>query len=433
MSNKGRALLVLAYMLLFVALASRRGEVAWMAAPLLTYAIVGVLRAPRPRGIRLQATRRVTCDPSGKVEVALSVRNDGEILLPLVELRDSLAPGMAIEDGLTSTRMRLAPGEEAELRYTFCASRGRFSWTSVEAIVSDPLGMTSEHSAVPAPGEVHVHPEHARFRSLPLRPRWTLPSPGPIPARVGGSGIEFFGVREYQVGDPLRWLDWRLAARHPGRLFTKEFEREQVADIGLLLDARADADDRVGEESLFEHTVRAAASLAEVFLRQGHRASLLVLSEPGARVLPGFGRVHLQRILSCLAGVQVCADHLSPVSPALERSASRSFPAHSLVLFLSPCAIDDRPLLRQLTAEGKQVVLISPDTVDFHCRRPPADPVGRLAVRAARIERQLRLRAVAPLRVGVVDWQVSRPLYPLLCAALRPSRGGAVRIEDTLA
>jgi hypothetical protein len=68
-------------------------------------------------------------------------------------------------------------------------------------------------------------------------------------------------------------------------------------------------------------------------------------------------------------------------------------------------------------------VLVSPDPVDFPARVPAPDPLGELALRAARLERHLGLRAVARLRIPVVDWRVSEPLHPLVREALRPGRG----------
>ena len=40
----------------------------------------------------------------------------------------------------------------------------------------------------------------------------------------------------------LRRLDWRLTARHPRQFFTKEFEQESIADVGLIVDARGSND-----------------------------------------------------------------------------------------------------------------------------------------------------------------------------------------------
>ena len=419
MNGRAVTLLALVYGVLFAALATRRGEVAWMAAPLLTMLLLGLVRAPRREALALSARRRVERDVAGGVKVSVGVRNDGAAALHL-RLEDAPRPAAATE-GATAVEALLGAGEEAVLRYSFRVPRGRFAWAGVRAVASDPLRLSEELLEVPAPGEIHVHPEAVRFRPLPLQPGRTLPSPGSIPARVGGSGTEFFGVREYHVGDALRWIDWRLTARHRGKLFTKQFEQEQIADVGLVLDGRSAVEDGLDGEDLLEHGVRATASLATTFLRQGNRVSLLVLGETDARVFPGSGRIHLQRILSCLAGLRA-----RPATALRDpgHSLARMFPARSIVIVLTPLLLDDTPLLLRLHAHGRHVVVVSPDAIEFRAASAPVDPVGRLALRAARVERRLGLRAVAQLRIAVVDWQVNRPLYPLVRAALRPGRGG---------
>jgi uncharacterized protein (DUF58 family) len=418
-TRRTATLLVLLFGILAAALLTRRGEVAWMALPALGLLAAGLAGAPDARALRLGAERTVERPAGGGVEVRVRVRNEGTAPVHL-RLWDGPSPAVATSSGSTSLRTLLRPGEVAVLEYAFRVPRGRFTWRSVAAVASDPLRLVEAALELPAPAELHVHPELKRFHPLPLQPRRTLPSPGSIPARTGGSGTEFWGVREYQLGDPLRRLDWRLAARHPGQLFTREFEQEQLADVGLVLDVRTPAPPRPGEAGLLEHAVGAAASLAEVFLRQGHRVSLLVLGEPEVRVFPGFGRVQLQKILGCLAGAR--ALH-GPASAPLGGGIGRLFPARSLLVVLSPLAAADPGMLHRLKGHGRQVVLVSPDPIDFHARPQPRDGLGLLALRAARIERQLGLRAIAQLRVPVVDWRVDEPLYPLVRNALRPARG----------
>ena len=52
-----------------------------------------------------------------------------------------------------------------------------------------------------------------------------------------GRGMEFDEVREYQVGDDIRTLDWNVTAR-TGRLHTKRFVEERELTIMLMVRLR---------------------------------------------------------------------------------------------------------------------------------------------------------------------------------------------------
>ena len=289
----------------------------------------------------------------------------------------------------------------------------------MRAVASDPFGLVEIGLDLPAPAEVQVQPEMEKFRPLPIRPHSTLHSPGSIPARLGGSGTDFWGVREYHPGDALRWLDWRLTARHPRQFFTKEFEQEEIADIGLILDARGKMELKIGEDSLFERSLGAAASLSEAFLRQGHRLSLLVFGQRLVSVYPGYGKLQLNRILRCLAKTSPGQDGSLD---SFEHLPIRMFSSHALIVILSPLAPSDWPLFPRLRAYGYQGLLISPDPVDFARPAFNQDPASRLAIRAARLERRLELFKVAQLGIPVVDWPVRQALYPFVRGVLAQAR-----------
>ncbi len=126
--------------------------------------------------------------------------------------------------------------------------------------------------AAQAPGQLMVVPEVIKLRRITIRPRRTRIYAGTIPACQGGSGVEFFGVREYQPGDSTRWINGRATARHPEALFVNEFEQERVTDVGIILDARRQSDVHTAHGALFEHAVQAAAALADA-LRARRRAA----------------------------------------------------------------------------------------------------------------------------------------------------------------
>jgi uncharacterized protein (DUF58 family) len=422
MNDKSVALALIIILLLIVALMTRNGDIVWMILPFLAYLGVGILQAPRRERLSFGARRTLEQIPTdGKVlnVVALTVENKASETVNLF-LQESAQPGMEITDGELSQWVSLQPGESTELKYSFTASRGDFSWRSIRTVVSDPLNLIETEVLMPDGSSIQVRPQIKKFKPVALRPNNTVHSPGSIPARLGGSGTDFFGVRQYHPGDSLHTLDWRLTARHPGKFFTKEFEQEEIAEIGLILDARRKNELRVGEESLFEHSIGATASLAEMFLHQGHRVSLLVFGGAITSVFPGYGKTQLHRILSCLSKVKI-----EPAEGALayfDFLPIRMFPNHALMIILSPLTEADRPFFQRLRAYGYQALLVSPDPIDFIHASLPQDTAHQLAVRAARLERKFRLNGIAQLQIPVIDWQVRQPLFPLVRNSLMKSR-----------
>jgi uncharacterized protein (DUF58 family) len=421
MNQRALPLVLVIMGVLFASLVATNGDLAWMAVPFLAYLTLGVLLSPAARGIQLQASRsaeKASVDGKQAVKVSVTVSNAG-VDLDRLCLSDVLPSGTTVVDGQNRVVVALPAGQAVELGYTILAERGDFIWESVLAVVSDPLGLIEARLPLPAAAQVQLLPKLTKFRPFPVRSQRTLHSAGSIPARRGGSGTDFWGVREYQPGDPLRRLDWRLTARHPHKFFTKEFEQEEIADIGLILDARRKTDLRLEDDSLFEHSLRATASLADVFLRQGNRVSLLIYADHITSVFPGYGKAQLNQIMRTLARATTESDGSLD---GLQFIPVQMFASHALIVILSPLAPNDWQLFPRLRAYGYQVLLISPDPFGFARGALPSDPATRLAYRLARLERQLEISKITRLWIPVIDWQVSQPLSPLVRNALRGAR-----------
>jgi len=422
MNNKLITLFLIFVGLFVSALFSQRGELLWLAFPFLMYMAIGLIKFPALDTIHLQAQRlvcRTNSNGQPVVEVEVTIQNMGGTL-PCVQVIDSEPDGMKIITGQTGVMTSVFKGGEASLKYSFVEKRGWYTWKSAHVRISDPLGLMNSDLTLPAAAEISIQPERDNFKRLPLRPHSTLHAPGSIPARQAGSGTDFWGVRLYHPGDSLRWLDWRMNARHPGKFFTREFEREEVADIGLILDARIETDQSVGEDSLFEYSVGAAASLAEGFIGQGNRVSLLVLGKTIIRVFPGYGKHQLNRILKCLSGVKssssgkVIGFHYLP----LEMFSNRA-----LLVVLSPLSRFDSLFFPSLRAAGYKAMLISPDPYTFIYQTLSKDTDCQRAFFLTRQERRIQLQSISRLNIRVIDWQVGQPLYPLIRSSLGHIRG----------
>lgn len=118
-------------------------------------------------------------------------------------------------------------------------------------------------------------------------------------AQRTGPGVEVSGVREYQAGDEVRSVDWRVTARR-GSLFVREFSSEKDLPLLLILHLSPTLGSGRGPAKT-ARALEVAAVLAAVGLRAGDRVGVLRCGKAGAkRVKPAGGRIQLPRILSAL-------------------------------------------------------------------------------------------------------------------------------------
>ena len=395
---------LLTYGLLLAGMLGVQGALLALALPLVTYLIVGYLQAPET--IKLEATRHLSAErvsPNADVDVTVSVTNRGSGLEELL-LEDVVPDGLTIGSGFSRHLLRLAKGESYTFKYTVSGPRGGYVFEAVEASVHDHLAVSRSKVRVETKGRLFVLPPVTRIRQVAIRPRRTRVYAGTIPARAGGAGTDFFGVREYQPGDPPSAINWRTSARYIDKFYANEFQQERVADVGIVLDGRLRTNDFARGHSLFEHSVQAAASLADALLNQGNRVGLLLYASYLGWTFPGYGKIQRERILHALANAKT-GD--SQVFSDLDYLPSRLFPPKSQIILVSPLSEDDLKPLVQLRAQGYQVMVLSPNPVKFELAYLPANETIQLAGRVIRMERALLLQKMGRAGIHVLDWDVA--------------------------
>jgi uncharacterized protein (DUF58 family) len=112
-----------------------------------------------------------------------------------------------------------------------------------------------------------------------------------------GRGMEFSEVREYQVGDDIRTIDWNVTSR-TGALHVKKYVEERELTVLLMLDASGSAD--FGTASRFKREVAAemGALLAFSAIKNNDRVGAIVFTdEVEMFVPPRKGRPHVLRVI----------------------------------------------------------------------------------------------------------------------------------------
>lgn len=418
---------VLTYGLILLGLLTLRGELLVLAIPFVVYLGAGLLF--RPNQPRVRVERHLSADraaPDAPVVVTLRVTNEGQ-RLEQVHIEDFVPLRLEVTDGQPSLLTALAPAATVELTYTLRGKRGDYRFSAVRVTASEYLGLARRQVAVALPGQLVVLPEVVRLRDVAIRPRRTRVYAGTIPARQGGPGVEFFGVRAYQPGDPTRWINARISARHQEALFVNEFEQERAADVGMILDARGQANLIVGQHALFEHAVAATAALSAALLARGNRVGMLIYGRGFDWTVPGYGKLQRERMLRALASATT-GD--SSAFARLDELPTRLFPARAQLVLVSALLVGDYEMLIGLRARGFPLLIVSPDPIAFESESAGASSSAALAMRIARLERDLLMRRLRHAGIQVVNWRVDTPLHQMAEAALSrppafvPDRGG---------
>ena len=408
----------LIYLIILSGIGTLNGALLGLALPLILYLLAGLWRAPEE--LRLTAERTLSIErtvPGETITINLKVTNQGE-RLDQVLLYDQLPKFLEVIEGSASRFVNLPAGASVEWSYTMRGRRGFHAFSEVIVLAEDKLGLIQKRAALPTRGQLLILPSIASVKRIVIRPRQTRVYSGVIPANEGGAGIEFFGLREYQMGDSPQRINWNASARHQGTIFTNEFQQERVADVGIILDGRRKVNEFGGERSIFEHSVLASVAVSSALLAEGNHVGLLVYGRRIKWTTPGYGKRQRERIMQDLALAETGAiqNFDSLIIPR------RILPANSQIILISPLLASDVPLLVSLRLSGYQVMVISPDPVTFEARGLGDRDSVKLAARIARIEREIVLRRLRHASIQVVNWNTALPFEQAARATMsRPS------------
>jgi uncharacterized repeat protein (TIGR01451 family) len=395
---------LLAILLLLTGLVTLHASVLALALPVFVYLLAGLWRGPA--GLHLEAERTISAERAlsgDEVSITLTVSNHGKSLEEVL-VEDLLPDGLEIVSGERCHLIRLAGGESVTWIYSVSGRRGYYSLNRVRVMARDALGLFPVQETLLTDGQLFILPPTLRLRRVSIQPRRTRVYSGSIPARQGGTGVEFFDVRDYQSGDPPRWINWRATARHPQGLYSNEFEQERVVDVGIILDGRR-ATNEFGQRSIFEHSVLAAAALTDAFLNTGNRVGLLSYGKKIVWTLPAYGKLQNERILHDLSRLET-GDSMAFTSIFVPRHI---FPAHSQLVLISPLLADDFSILAELRLRGYHLLVISPNPVAFEFAALPKNEPTLLAKRIVQMQRRVLLRRLRGMGIQTVDWDVSQP------------------------
>jgi uncharacterized protein (DUF58 family) len=173
-----------------------------------------------------------------------------------------------------------------------------------------------------------------------------------------GFSVEFNDYRQYQRGDDLRHVDWKLYARSE-KFYIKQYEDETNTRCMLALDTSASMAYGSKGLSKLDYAISVASALAYFIMRQRDAVGLLTYDDKLRDFLPARARQpHLMQLLRVLSQVQP-GQQTDAAKPLEDLAATLT--KKSLVLLISDLLQGEEATLatlRNLRAMGHDVIVL---------------------------------------------------------------------------
>ena len=351
---------------------------------MLAYGVLAVIgfsklatrRQPPVRAIRGDANPRVV--EGTEVNLSMRLEADRHVANLVIEERLPLVFGQQAALPVA----HVGPDAPVEHAFSFTTwRRGVYDLGPLTVRWGDPFGLTRRDAELAERFQLIVHPAVEQVTDRPLTRMWEDPPFRPPVSRPWPSGMELYGMRQYQPGDDVRRVVWRAFLR-TGKLLVLEAEQGITDKVVILFDTNRAHHSRGLVSESFEAGVRTVASLGAHHL--SHDYEVTIEGNAGTIIGPlrsGMGRIRLLDELARidtgraplkdgmvrLAGIARRDIHLVIVTPYLDvESAARlellmERGVHTTVVAL----VWDEDLTENLTratALGAQVVEIRANT-----------------------------------------------------------------------
>lgn len=253
----------------------------------------------------------------------------------------------------------LPSGHEVTHSYTFSPRlRGVYDVGPLVLEWNDPFGLTRRRQVIAKPARIIVHPATESVHDRVISREWEDPPIRPPVSKPWPTGFEFYGMRDYALGDDPRRIAWRASARSydPGtdsiRYLVRESEQGITDRVNVWLDSDVAVHSPGDPSETFENAVRAAASLARKHLNDGFSVNIDLNQGRVAKNLRG-KRAELEA-MDVLAAVQPERLELIHSLRRLLTDPTRS--AHNVIVTTS---LDQQAAatLRLLLQRGSSILL----------------------------------------------------------------------------
>ncbi|PKF86217.1 DUF58 domain-containing protein [Bacillus sp. BA3] len=227
--------------------------------PFSVYALILLFYPLYDLTVERKANKR-ECQAGESVEIALTITRKNRLPLLFMVVEEELPQKM--EDRGFQRKIIIFPGFKRTFSMSYTLEnlqRGEHSFQSIRFWIGDFFGLVEKEAIYSSPMKITVFP---RYHELAYSDLDRVFNQGAVVSakKTQREHSVVSGVREYQPGDQLSWINWKATAR-TSEIMTKEFEVQKNRDVFIMLDEKP--------SDLFEESIEMAASIAHALLKKG--------------------------------------------------------------------------------------------------------------------------------------------------------------------
>lgn len=204
---------------------------------------------------------RSSCERGKSVTIGLQITNEGRIMCPKAVVNLFISDLFGGTDHVTQTWMTLAPKSSNQIGLDMDMPHiGVYQVGVKDMDIYDLTGVFRSHVPMDGTFQVFVKPRIFPVDELLQNENAFEDSPRDTSSSVL-SGMDYVGVREYEYGDSMKSVHWKLSSRGMGYM-TKMHESSKEMSFSVILDTSADRQsDREVAMDLYDRLVETALSL----------------------------------------------------------------------------------------------------------------------------------------------------------------------------
>ena len=407
-TRKGGLLVFLGIISIFTGLIS--GDFQFMVLALIVFTFfLLVLTLPRPE----VTINRVNSNPllfeNNEVNVQLNL-NKVQGGFGTVEVFDRIPEFSELNRGLNN--MVYNPRNQAELHYRVkFPLRGYYSIGPTKVRVADHFNIFYTDQTMGEKEPVSIFPHVAGLKDFKLRSRKNIYFPGDFLTPQAGSSTEFYNIRDYLKTDPFKKINWKVYARKR-ELMVNEYEKENICDTMIFLDARSITNIGSIKENTLESNIKLALAIANFLILHRNQVGMVVYNDEVKVMPPKPGLKQRNDILRFLTGVYargwIGLDGAFYYARAYIKSKTT-------IVILSNLDYDHSLYteVQNLVGFNNRILIITPSSIDFELKAAGySGPLEK--VHLFKLSRQNYITELRSLGVDVVEYTTEDTVEDIL-------------------